>query len=62
MSINLNDIKILREKTGCSLRECKEAFEYAETHEKCTPVGYLKAKRFAVKIEPFEEKVRLFSK
>ena len=61
MAVNLNDIKILREKTGCSLQECKEAFEYAEEHEGCTPVGYLKAKYFAVRIEPFEKKVRLFS-
>lgn len=61
MPINLNDIKVLREKTGCSLRECKEAFEYAEEHEGCTPLGYLKAKCFAVRIEPFEKKVRLFS-
>lgn len=55
------DIKKLREETGCSLQDCKKAFEYAETHKGCTPLGYLKAKYFAVKIEPFEKKVRLFS-
>lgn len=56
------DIKELREETGCSLQDCKKAFEYAEEHEGCTPLGYLKAKCFAVRIEPFEKKVRLFSK
>lgn len=55
------DIKDLRLKTGCSLQDCKKAFEYAETHEGVTPLGYLKARCFAVKIEPFEKKVRLFS-
>ena len=56
------DIKKLKEQTGCSLRDCKEAFEYAESHKECTPLGYLKAKTLAVKIEPFGEKVRRFSK
>ena len=55
------DIKELREKTGCSLQDCKKAFEYTEEHEGCTPLGYLKAKCFAVRIEPFERKVRIFS-
>lgn len=55
------DIKKLREQTGCSLRDCKEAFEYAESHKGCTPLGYLKAKTLAVRIEPFEKKVRVFS-
>ena len=59
--MTVEDIKELREQTGCSLRDCKEAFEYAESHKGCTPLGYLKAKCFAVKIEPFERKVRLFS-
>lgn len=58
----IEDIKKLREQTGRSLRDCKEAFEYAESHKECTPLGYLKAKTLAVKIEPFEEKVRRFSK
>jgi hypothetical protein len=55
------DIKNLRLKTGCSLRDTREAIKYAEEHEGCTPLGYLKAKYFAVRIEPFERKVRLFS-
>ena len=61
MPANLKAIKLLREETGCSLRDCKKAFEYAEMHKGVTPLGYLKAKCFAVKIEPFERKVRLFS-
>ena len=60
--MTLVDIKDLRLETGCSLRDAREAIKYAEEHEGCTPLGYLKAKYFAVKIEPFEEKVRLFSK
>ena len=58
----INEIKELRAETGCSLIDCKKAFEYAEAHEGCTPLGYLKAKSFAVKIEPFERKVKIFSK
>ena len=60
--MTIEDIKKLREQTGCSLKDCKEAFEYAESHEGCTPLGYLKAKMLAVKIESFGEKVRVFSK
>ena len=60
--MGLTDIKNLRLETGCSLRDAREAIEYAEKHEGCTPLGYLKAKYFAVKIVPFEEKVKLFSK
>ena len=60
--MTIADIKKLREYTGCFLRDCKEAFEYAESHEGCTALGYLKAKTLAVKMEPFEEKVRMFSK
>lgn len=59
--MTVEDIKKLREYTGCSLRDCKEAFEYAESHEGCTPLGYLKAKTLAVNIQPFERKVKAFS-
>lgn len=59
--MTIEDIKNLKKQTGCSLRDCKKAFEYAETHEGVTPLGYLKAQCFAVRIEPFERKVRLFS-
>ena len=59
--MTVEDIKKLRENTGCSLKDCKEAFEYAESHEGCTPLGYLKAKTLAVNIQPFEAKVRAFS-
>ena len=60
--MTLVDIKDLKLKTGCSLRDAREAIKYAEEHEGCTPLGYLKAKYFAVRIEPFERKVKLFSK
>ena len=59
--MTLVDIKNLRLETGCSLRDAREAIKYAEEHEGCTPLGYLKAKYFAVRIEPFEKKVRVFS-
>ena len=59
--MTIADIKKLREQTGCSLKDCKEAFEYAESHEGCTPLGYLKAKTLAVNIQPFEKKVMAFS-
>jgi len=61
MVATFEDIKKLREYTGYSFKNCKEAFEYAENHEGCTPLGYLKAKTLAVKIEPFEAKVKAFS-
>ncbi len=59
--MTVENIKKLREQTGCSLKDCKEAFEYAESHKGCTPLGYLKAKTFAVNIQPFERKVMAFS-
>ena len=58
----IQEINKLRQVTGCSMSLCYDAIEYAESHEGCTPLGYLKAKTLAVKIEPFEEKVRMFSK
>lgn len=58
----IQEINKLRQATGCPMHMCYDAIEYAETHEGCTPIGYLKAMTFAVKIEPFEEKVRRFSK
>jgi translation elongation factor EF-Ts len=59
--MTLVDIKDLRLKTGCSLRDAREAIKYAEEHEGCTPLGYLKAKTLAVRIESFEAKVKAFS-
>ena len=59
--VTAEQVKELREQTGCSLYMCKEAIIYAESHEGCTPLGYLKAKTLAVRIEPFERKVRIFS-
>ena len=33
MSYTANDVKALRDKTYCSLKKCKEAFDYADTHK-----------------------------
>lgn len=62
--IDLQEVLSLREKTGTSLRDCKRAIDYAKTHDKCTPIGYLKAIGYAVATSgmTFEERVRLFSK
>ena len=59
-----NDVKKLRNKTGCSLKACKQAFDYAESHEGCTPEGYIRAVYNAVATpnSSFEDRVRRFSK
>ena len=64
MMINLQEVLSLRGKTGASLRDCKRAIDYAKMHDKCTPIGYLKAIGYAVATPgtTFEERVRLFSK
>lgn len=61
----------LRKKTGCGLMDCKDAIKYAENHDGCTPLGYLKAKGIAVitrdmqaaatRAAQFEARVRYFS-
>ena len=58
------EIKALRDKTYCSLAKCKQAFDYAEAHEGCTPEGYLRAIHNAVTTKgmTFEERVRRMSK
>lgn len=64
MSYTANDVKALRDKTYCSLKKCKEAFDYADTHKDCTPEGYLRAIHNAVATPglSFEERVRRMSK
>lgn len=37
----------LREKSGCSVRMCRDALEYGEK-DMCTALAYLKAKGIAV--------------
>ena len=57
------DIVALRNKTYCSLKKCKEAFDYAETHKDCTPEGYLRAIHNSVSMPGanFEERVKYWS-
>ena len=63
MAYTLNDVKALRDKTGCSLASCKQAFDYAEVHKGCSPEGYLRAVHNAVATPnmSFEERVRRMS-
>lgn len=58
-----NEIKALRDKTYCSLSKCKQAFDYAEKHEGCTPEGYLRAiyNGVATPGMSFEDRVKKFS-
>ena len=53
----------LRDETGAALSDCKKAIEYADNHNKCTALGYLKARGYAVATSgmSFEERVELFS-
>lgn len=53
----MNKIKELRDKTGCSLKSCKEAFEYCDKHPGCTPLGYLHTKYSGVKYSNFDKAV-----
>lgn len=59
----VNDIKMFREKTGCSLMESKAAMEYANGDE-ILAIAYLKAKSFAVATPclTFDERVQKFYK
>lgn len=62
MSYTSNDVKKLRKQTGCSLAMCKNAFDYAETHENCKPIGFLRASLFGgYRNETFEDTVRRYS-
>ena len=64
MMTDLQEVLSFREKTGASLRDCKRAIDYVKMHDKCTPIGYLKAIGYAVATPgiTFEKRVRLFSK
>ena len=50
-------IKKLREKTGCSLNACRRAFEYCDEHPNCSPLGYLHAAYSGVKYGDFYKAV-----
>lgn len=60
----LEQIKMLRDTTGCSLYNCRRAVDFSSTHSDCTPIGFLKAITLAVAMPSltFEERVRKFSK
>ena len=56
-------IKELRDRTGCSLKTCKEALEYAEERKGGfqMAIAYCKAKSLAVKTNcSFDERVQRF--
>lgn len=56
-------IKELRDRTGCSLKTCKEAWEYAEKRNGGLQMAmaYCKAKSLAVKTQcSFDERVNRF--
>ena len=56
-------IKELRDRTGCSLKTCKEAWEYAEERNGGIQmaIAYCKAKSLAVRTEcSFDERVQRF--
>ena len=56
-------IRKLHEMTGVGTHDCRKAIDYCRTHPDCTPMGYLKAKAFAVATPKltFYERVKLFS-
>lgn len=56
-------VRRLCEMTGVGTHECRKAIDYCRTHPDCTPMGYLKAKAFAVATPKltFHERVKLFS-
>ncbi len=56
-------IKRLREMSGVGSYDCRKAIEYCKAHPDCTPIGYLRAKSFAVATPKlsFYERVKLFS-
>ena len=56
-------IRELAAASGCSFSLCASAIGYAQNHDGCTPMGYLKAKCIAVATPTmsFEERVRHFS-
>lgn len=56
-------IKELRNITGCSLKMCKEALEYADEHNggKEMAIAYCKAKSLAVYTDcSFDERIQRF--
>lgn len=56
-------IKELRDRTGCSLKTCKEAWEYADEHNSGLQmaIAYCKAKSLAVNTKcGFDERVNRF--
>lgn len=53
----IEQIKKLRDKTGCSLNSCRKAFEYYDEHPNCSPLGYLYATYSGVKYGDFDKAV-----
>lgn len=57
------DVKRLREMSGAGSYDCRKAIMYCRDHPDCTPMGYLRAKAFAVATPKltFHERVKMFS-
>ena len=53
----IEQIKKLRDKTGCGLKACRKAFEYCNEHPDCSPLGYLYAAYSGVKYGDFYKAV-----
>jgi hypothetical protein len=63
VKMNPKQIKALRDKTGCSLRMCRDAWLYAEERQgdEDMALAYCKAKTLAVQTHcPFDERVQRF--
>ena len=59
----MKEVLKLREKTGCSLQECKNAIEYCKGKKDVTPIGFLKAKTIAVCTHMnFYDRVKFYSR
>jgi len=55
----IQEVKELRNKTGCGLSECRKAIEFCEEHPECVPIAYLIVKGIAVNRKgPFLEQVK----
>ena len=53
----IEQIKKLRDETGCGLNACCKAFEYCDEHPDCSPLGYLRAAYSGVKYGNFYKAV-----
>lgn len=58
----IDDVRALKDRTGCSLYHCNKAFEFCELHPECLPEAYLRVfSQPVVRKQPFLECVRIES-